>query len=40
MALFKRFHREQGLTSVLVTHNETIASDCDRVLHMEDGLLK
>lgn len=40
MALFQRFHREQGLTSVLVTHNDTIASDCDRVLFMEDGRLK
>lgn len=40
MDLFRRFHRERGLTSLLVTHNEKIASVCDRILYMEDGRLK
>lgn len=40
MELFRRFHRQQGLTTVLVTHNEALAADCDRVLHMEDGRLR
>jgi lipoprotein-releasing system ATP-binding protein len=38
--LIRRFHREKGLTSVVVTHNDKIASVCDRVVYMEDGRLK
>jgi lipoprotein-releasing system ATP-binding protein len=37
--LLRRFHRERGLTSILVTHNEKIASICDRILTMEEGRL-
>jgi lipoprotein-releasing system ATP-binding protein len=40
LRLFHRFHRERGLTSVVVTHNEKIASQCDRVLYMEGGRLQ
>jgi lipoprotein-releasing system ATP-binding protein len=39
IALLRRLHEERGLTSVIVTHSEAIASVCDRVLHMEDGLM-
>lgn len=38
--LLRRFHEEKGLTSVVVTHNERISSICDRVLYMEDGILR
>jgi lipoprotein-releasing system ATP-binding protein len=38
--LLKEVHRSQKLTSVIVTHNERLASICDRVLHLEDGRLK
>ncbi len=38
--LLKEIHRSQGLTSVIVTHNERLASICDRVLHLEDGRLR
>jgi len=38
--LLRKFHNEKGLTSVVVTHNERIASVCDRVLYMEDGIIK
>ncbi|MFQ5790599.1 MAG: ABC transporter ATP-binding protein [Acidobacteriota bacterium] len=39
VALMQHLHRERGLTSVVVTHNEKIAAGCDRVLYMEDGVL-
>jgi lipoprotein-releasing system ATP-binding protein len=38
--LLKEVHRSQQLTSVIVTHNERLASICDRVLHLEDGRLQ
>lgn len=38
--LLKEVHRSQKLTSIIVTHNERLASICDRVLHLEDGRLK
>jgi lipoprotein-releasing system ATP-binding protein len=37
--LLRQFHRDRGLTSIMVTHNEKIASICDRVLTMEEGRL-
>ena len=39
-SLLKEVHRSQKLTSVIVTHNERLASVCDRVLHLEDGRLR
>jgi len=38
--LLKEVHRSHKLTSVIVTHNERLASVCDRVFHLEDGRLK
>jgi lipoprotein-releasing system ATP-binding protein len=38
--LLKEVHASHNLTSVIVTHNERMASICDRVLHLEDGRLK
>jgi lipoprotein-releasing system ATP-binding protein len=38
--LLRELHRAQRLTSVIVTHNERLASICDRVLHLEDGRLR
>jgi lipoprotein-releasing system ATP-binding protein len=37
--LLKEIHRSRGLTSIIVTHNERLASTCDRVLRLEDGRL-
>jgi lipoprotein-releasing system ATP-binding protein len=37
--LLREIHRSRKLTSVIVTHNERLASICDRVLHLEDGRL-
>ena len=38
-SLLKEVHRSHGLTSIIVTHNERLASICDRVLHLENGRL-
>ena len=35
--LIRELHGETHLTSVIVTHNETLAATCDRVLHLENG---
>ena len=39
-SLLKEVHASHNLTSVIVTHNERLASICDRVLHLEDGRLR
>lgn len=36
-ALLRQLNRERQLTSVLVTHNEVMASQADRILRMLDG---
>ena len=38
--LLRRLNRQRGLTMVLVTHNESLASGCDRVLRLEGGRLR
>jgi lipoprotein-releasing system ATP-binding protein len=37
--LLKEMHAEQGLTSVIATHNPRLAAACDRVLRLERGQL-
>jgi lipoprotein-releasing system ATP-binding protein len=37
--LLREMHREQGLTSVIVTHNVALADACDRTLRLEAGRL-
>ena len=37
--LLREMHREHGLTSVIVTHNPTLAASCDRALRLESGRL-
>jgi predicted ABC-type transport system involved in lysophospholipase L1 biosynthesis ATPase subunit len=32
-------HREYGLTSVIVTHNSSLAAACDRIVRLEGGRL-
>ncbi|HKJ05361.1 MAG TPA: ABC transporter ATP-binding protein [Geopsychrobacteraceae bacterium] len=39
MALLDRLHQNRGLTMVIVTHNEHLATCLDRTLRMEDGQL-
>jgi len=37
--LLRRLNREEGLTTVIVTHNEGLARICDRALRLEAGRL-
>lgn len=37
--LLRQLNQEQGLTLVLVTHDATVASQADRIVHMRDGRL-
>jgi lipoprotein-releasing system ATP-binding protein len=37
--MIRELHEERGLTSVIVTHNEKIAAQCDEVWEMEGGKL-
>jgi putative ABC transport system ATP-binding protein len=39
MALLRRFNRERGQTTVIVTHDPSVAGASDRVIHMQDGLV-
>lgn len=38
--LFREIQQHKNLTSLLATHNVKIASRCDRVLKLEDGILE
>jgi lipoprotein-releasing system ATP-binding protein len=38
--LLREMHREQGLTSVIATHNPRLAAQCDRVFRLEEGTLR
>ena len=37
--LFFDLRRDYGHTFVIVTHDETLAADADRIVHMRDGLI-
>lgn len=37
LSLLSRFHREQGQTILMITHNEHLTVDADRVIRMQDG---
>jgi lipoprotein-releasing system ATP-binding protein len=37
--MLQSVHALEGLTSIIVTHNERLAGLCDRVFHLEDGRL-
>ncbi len=39
-ALIKRLHTSHRLTSILVTHNQSLAARCDRVLRLEAGRME
>jgi lipoprotein-releasing system ATP-binding protein len=39
-AMIRELHEERGLTSVIVTHNEKIAAQCDEVWEMGNGRLQ
>ena len=37
--LMRRLNRDRGITFVIVTHNEKLSAQADRIVHMEDGLI-
>jgi putative ABC transport system ATP-binding protein len=39
LAIFRRLHREQGLTIVLVTHDPAVGARADRIVHVRDGTI-
>ena len=40
LKLLMELNREQGLTIVMVTHDETIAKQCDSIIHLVGGQIK
>lgn len=38
--LLSEISKKQGTTVIMVTHDERMLSHCDRVFHMDDGVLK
>jgi lipoprotein-releasing system ATP-binding protein len=38
--MFRELHHEKGLTSVIVTHNERIAVQCDEVWELDAGVFR
>jgi len=37
MDLFHKLHKEENITIVLITHNQKLAKECDRVITLSDG---
>jgi len=40
MTIFQRLNQEQGITIILVTHDQDIAQHAGRIIHMRDGLIE
>ena len=40
MSILTHLHAEQGITLVMITHELRIARYCQRIIHIEDGLIK
>lgn len=38
-SLFFNLRRDTGVTFIIVTHDESLADNCDRVIHLSDGLV-
>jgi putative ABC transport system ATP-binding protein len=40
LTLLRRFNRERGQMTVLVTHDPQVAATYERIIHMRDGLIE
>jgi len=40
MSILCNLHAEQGIAMVMITHDSKIAHYCQRIIHIEDGLIK
>ncbi|MDX9954453.1 MAG: ABC transporter ATP-binding protein [Anaerolineae bacterium] len=39
MEILHRLHSEQGMTIVMVTHDQSLANEAERIIHLKDGLI-
>ncbi len=37
LQMIRQVHERHGLTTIIVTHNEQVANEADRVVHIQDG---
>lgn len=38
--IFKKINQEEGITVIIVTHEQDIANMCNRIVHIKDGLIE
>jgi putative ABC transport system ATP-binding protein len=39
MSILTNLHKEQNITLIMITHDPNIAHYCQRIVHLEDGLV-
>jgi lipoprotein-releasing system ATP-binding protein len=38
-ALMRALNKSRGTTFIIVTHNDKLSAECDRIVHMQDGMI-